>query len=773
MMRRPVGRLRYLILLWIAGGVALGLLTAVCFRLGLSLAATGYLFLIVIVLLSLMDSLISSLVFSVIAVGCLDYFFTAPLFSFEIANLHDILGIVVFFLTSLVITTLVRRLDRATRMQLHQARQLELTHDAIVSSDTSGAIVYWNRAAEELYGWKREEVLGQQPQLLLQTEFPAPFEEIKEILTRTGRWEGELGHTRRDGSKVRVASRWSVQRDEAGRPTGRITTNNDVTERRQAEEMLRRSQAAYIAEAQRLSHTGSFGWNPASGEIFWSDETFRIFGYDPATKPSIELVLQRVHPDDLPGVRQAIERATNTRQEIDFEHRLAMPDGTVKTVHVRAHALGEKKNGAAEAPQFVGAVMDVTARTEAYAALQRTEQRYRLLFEHMPVALIQLRTRGRVGRGRIMDRLRAEGIGDFLSWLDQHPEFVRDALEGLTIETVNEQALRMFGARDAGELIAFTNAGIWQERPDTFRRMLDSRYRGHWTYHEETKVRTIDGRAVDVLFTIARPDRYDSDAGLVLYGFIDITASARMREKLQDLQAEFAHAARLSVLGELAASIAHEVNQPLAAIAASGEAGLRWLDRAAPDITEASAAMRRIVGDARRAGDIIARIRGMAARRAPQQALLPLGEVIEEALLSLHHELQSKQIELSLDLRPLPPVLADRIQLQQVIVNLAINAAQAMAQSNGRRRILAVGTARLDADRLVCTLQDSGPGIAPEHLDRLFESFFTTKDTGIGLGLSISRSIIEGHGGSLRVDNGSAYGGARFIFTLPAARGPG
>ena len=168
---------------------------------------------------------------------------------------------------------------------------------------------------------------------------------------------------------------------------------------------------------------------------------------------------------------------------------------------------------------------------------------------------------------------------------------MRDALEGLTIEAVNEPAVRMFGARDANELIAMQNARIWRERPDTFRRILESRFNRKRTYHEETSIVTLDGHAIDVLFTIARPEHVDSDAGLVLYGFIDITDSVRTRQKLQEFQAELAHAARLSVLGELAASIAHEVNHPLAALAMNGEAGLRWLDRAEPNITEASDAM--------------------------------------------------------------------------------------------------------------------------------------------------------------------------------------
>jgi len=540
-------------------------------------------------------------------------------------------------------------------------------------------------------------------------------------------------------------------------------------ERKRAEEALRRSEM-YLAEAQRLSHTGSFGWYPATGELFWSDETYRIFGVERSVRPSIDLALQRCHPDDVPAVRQMIERVAGGQREFDYEHRLLLPDGAVKWVHVRAHALKDEPGRL----QYVGAVMDVTARTEAYAALLRTERRYRHLFNEMPVALIQLRTHGRARRGRIMEELRSEGVTDFLSYLDQHPEFVRDALDGLRIETVNERAIGMFGARDAGELIALGNAGIWRERPDTFRRILHSRFRGEWTYHEETRIAALDGQPIDVLFTIARPEGENSDSGLVLYGFIDITATVRTRKKLQNVQAEVAHAARLSMLGELTASIAHEVNQPLAALAANGEAGLRWLDRPNPAVAEASQAMRRMVAGAQRAGDIIARIRAMASPQPPQQVALSLDEVIEEALLCVRPELQSNRIEVLLDLAPaLPPVLADRIQLQQVIVNLAINAAQAMALSSGLRRILAIGTAQIGSGELICTLEDSGPGIAQEHVERLFESFFTTKVSGMGIGLAICRSIIEAHGGKLRAENGSAHGGARFSFTLPTARPAG
>jgi C4-dicarboxylate-specific signal transduction histidine kinase len=227
------------------------------------------------------------------------------------------------------------------------------------------------------------------------------------------------------------------------------------------------------------------------------------------------------------------------------------------------------------------------------------------------------------------------------------------------------------------------------------------------------------------------------------------------------------------MLGELTASIAHEVNQPLAAIAASGEAGLRWLARTEPDLGKMRKLTASIIADAQRAGDIIARIRAMAARKAAEQTLLSINDVIREALQFLSHEVQSRSVTISHRLDPAAPqVLGDRTQLQQVIVNLAVNSMQAMAQAESAKRTITIRTVTADPTVLCCIVEDSGPGIGPEHFGQLFESFFTTKVGGMGMGLPICRSIIEAHGGSITADNGGVDGGARFSFTLPVAGKP-
>src|SRR5882762_4682886 len=414
----------------------------------------------------------------------------------------------------------------------------------------------------------------------------------------------------------------------------------------------------------------------------------------------------------------------------------------------------------------VAFVLDMTDRKRAEEMLRASEQRYRHLFEQMPIAMWQVDGRG---LAELFAGLRAAGVTDLGTYLDQHPDSLLHMMDTLTVEEVNEQAIKMFGAQERSQLLG-PSTFYWRRRPDTFRRAMESRFRGLPAFQEETKFVTLDGREIDALFTAARLESI-GERGIGLGGAIDITDRIRAQERLQQVQADFAHAARLSVLGEIAASIAHEVNQPLAAVRTNGETGLRWLDRSEPNIPKARELMQRILNDADRAADIIARIRAMATGRAPQQTALALHDVIAESMLFLRHELQSKGVSVSLELAPaLPQVTGDRTQLNQVIVKLAINAVQALVQSDTARRSISIRTMPSDPETVCCVVEDSGPGIDPTHLPHLFDSFFTTKNTGMGMGLSICRSIIEAHDGHIEADNKSALGGARFSFALPANR---
>jgi PAS domain S-box-containing protein len=530
--------------------------------------------------------------------------------------------------------------------------------------------------------------------------------------------------------------------------------------------LIRRSgehghQAAYLAEAQKLSETGSFGWNVVTGELFWSDETFRIFDLAPTSHPSLDIVLKRTHPDDVKGVREAIDRAVNERGDFSHENRLMLEDGSIRTIRVVARGM---TNGRGQF-EFVGAVMDITAQKKAHTELERSEQRYRHLFSRMPIAFRQLDASRLVVLFR---KLRAEGVKDLGPYFDSHPEFLRTCMDALSFQEANERAIQMFGG-GVDDYVGRSMAETWKERPDTFRRAMESRYRGETNFEEETRMVTWDGRLVDVLFTTARVGPIN-DLEVSLVGTIDISQRVRAQQKLQQVQAEFAHAARVSMLGELTASIAHEVNQPLAAIATNGAAGLRWLNRPTPDIVEIRKTIENIVVDTQRAANIVARVHGMASRKAPEQASLSFDEIIREALLFLRHEMESRSVTILHRPDPsAPQVLGDRTQLQQVIVNLAINAAQAMTQARYDDRRIVISTVTQEAATLCCSVEDNGPGIAAEHVDRLFESFFTTKDSGMGMGLPICRSIVEAHGGRIGAEGNGANGGARFWFTLPVS----
>ena len=242
-------------------------------------------------------------------------------------------------------------------------------------------------------------------------------------------------------------------------------------------------------------------------------------------------------------------------------------------------------------------------------------------------------------------------------------------------------------------------------------------------------------------------------------------------EALHRSQAQLAHVTRVTMLGELAASIAHEVNQPLAAIATNGEASLRWLNRPQPDLGEARAAIGSLLEAAGRASEVIRRIRALARRSDPRHLPLALNEVALEAAGLVRRELASHQVTLKLDLAPgLAQVRGDRVQLQQVLINLLMNAMQAMQHCAPGQAVLTLQTRSCDEGGVTCSVADTGPGIPVEHLPRLFDAFFSTKEDGMGMGLPICRSIIETHGGRIwaGAQPDGAAGGAVLLFSLPA-----
>jgi len=282
-----------------------------------------------------------------------------------------------------------------------------------------------------------------------------------------------------------------------------------------------------------------------------------------------------------------------------------------------------------------------------------------------------------------------------------------------------------------------------------------------------------DGRVIDTIMSAKCLRRADGSVDYFVGLVQDITERKRSEEALRAVQAQLAHMARVTTMGELTSSIAHEVNQPLAAVVTNGDACLRWLGNDPPNLDRARESAAGIIKEANRASEVIKRIRALAKKTPPQKTVLGVNEAIEEAIDLVGAELARHQVLLLKELVPdLPPVFGDRVQLQQVILNLIANGIEAMEAVTERPRELSIGSKATEDDRVLISVSDCGTGIRRESVDHLFEAFFTTKQEGMGLGLSISRTIVEGHGGRLWVSPNMPYG-ATFQFTLPVAMAVG
>ena len=249
----------------------------------------------------------------------------------------------------------------------------------------------------------------------------------------------------------------------------------------------------------------------------------------------------------------------------------------------------------------------------------------------------------------------------------------------------------------------------------------------------------------------------------------DITERNQAQQALQRAQAELAHLNRVMTLGELTASIAHEVNQPLAGVVTNGAACLRWLDREPPDLGEARGAVESVISDGMRASEVIERVRALSKKADPKMLPLNINDVIDDAIRLLRREVLDHLVSLRIELAStLPGVMGDRVQLQQVIINLVMNGIEAMAGIADRPRELVIRSRRHETEQVQIEVQDAGGGIDPENVDRLFDAFFTTKPNGMGMGLSVCRSIIQSHGGRIWASR-NVGAGAAFHFTLPCA----
>jgi PAS domain S-box-containing protein len=480
-----------------------------------------------------------------------------------------------------------------------QARALVDEVPALIwQTSADGAAEFFNRRWLEYTGLSLDEARGWSWSIVIHPDDQEQLIHTWRAILQAGRpGEAEARIRRADGQYRWFLFRCVPIRDENKQITGWCGTNTDIEDRKRIEEDLARSKAI-LDETQRVTRCGSMGLNISTGEVFWSAEGARIFGFAPQEQPRVDLIWQRIHPDDRWLSERSVERVRRGEPDTDYDVRLVMPDGSVRYVRRTAHPSGQS-----ESP--VGSVCAVT----------------------------------------------------------------------------------------------------------------------------------------------------------------DVTEARQAEAVLQEAQSELARITRVTSLGELAASIAHEILQPISAIVTNGEASLRWLLRPNADLEEVRQGLQSMIADARRTAEIVNRVRSLSKKSKAELVEFDLSQMLEEVLVLVRGELVRQQVSLRLDLETgLPPIRGDRVQLQQVVINLVINGIQAMA-GRDTERVLSLRSKRHGDHQILVEVEDRGGGVDAAIGDRLFEPFFTTKPNGIGMGLSICRSIIAAHNGRLWFT--PAEVGTVFHFALP------
>jgi len=498
-----------------------------------------------------------------------------------------------------------------------------------------------------------------------------------------------------------------------------------AVERALSEAALKQSES-FLAEAQRLSRIGSFSWRVATNEITWSEQLYRIYELEQGLPVTFDLIRTRVHPEDRTLYEKMVEQARNGAEDFEWQYRLLMPDQSIKYMHAVARATWND-DGQME---YIAAVQDITRRKLIEEELRRSEA---FLSEGQHLARM----------GNFWWRVTTNEI------LWSEPMYRIFEFEPNTTVTL--------------ELIA---SRVHPDDIPSLNDMIERAQRGK-DFEYEHRIVMPDG-SVKYVHLIAHRTSDDHRGPEYVGAVQDVSQRRLSEEALSKARSELAHVSRVLSLGALTASIAHEVNQPLSGIITNASTCMRMLDAEPPNVDGARETAKRTIRDGRRAADVITRLRALFTHKEATKELVDLNEATREVIALSRSELERNRVITKTDLaEQLPLITGDRVQLQQVIMNLLRNGSDAMTGVDDRPRELLFRTEIEDGDRVRVSVQDAGSGFAGQSPDQLFQSFFTTKQDGMGIGLSVSRSIIENHHGRLWGTPNDGPG-VTFSFSMPS-----
>lgn len=619
------------------------------------------------------------------------------------------------------------------------AKNLRLIIDTIPvlvwSARPDGTADFFNKHYLDYVGRSREDLSDWQwIELVHPDDLPAITANWDACRTSGQSGGAEARLKRHDGIFRWFHFQTSPLHDEDGNVAQWYGVNTDIEDRKRTEQDLaareRKLQEAHdhLSQAQRLSRTGSFTTDAKADVHRWSDELYNILEQERGETPNFQAFRNSIHPDDLSAFDAGFTRSMTDSSEFDETFRIVTPKGTTKHLHAIAHFISGNPDDAV----VVGSIQDITDR--------------KLVEEDLRRSAYLLATSERISK-----------TGSFVWDLDAD-EIV-----------FSEQMRRIHELADDFDIVRHDLRSLYH--PDDLPRVdekIARVFRGEGYPENEERLLMPDGR-IKHISTAYRVVSHD-DGRRECFGVVqDVTRRRLAEDAVDELRSDLAHITRVSSLGELAASIAHEVNQPLSGIITNASACLRLLAADPPDIEGAAKTANRTIRDGNRAAEVVRRLRGLFSRRDFTAEPFDLNDAAQEVVAICTHDLQRRGIALRVEFdSALQRVIGDRIQLQQVILNLVLNAADAIGTAGHSPRQIFIETAGTDCGHAQLAVRDTGSGIAADDLGKIFDAFYTTKPNGMGVGLSVSKSILDRHRGRLWAATNEGTG-ATFSLSVPCA----